>query len=360
MSSRSRPAIIALIVILIIALPLLISIFSTRTSTLSAPPVPTLISLPATPTRGPVLPTIPNVIPSPTTRPTSDATATALALSAAATATGLAPTVVPTSACPIPGTPEPLIVFPITSPTDALSQNISVILGNGREIAISSEAGTVTLDGIFSAAAPAQLQVPLVPNSINNLAVSGKVEFAPNCFYVLQTRIDREGKPLIIVQTAATPAPTASPTSAQMYLKPFSQVFGVGEPQPAPQSDVYLYQGSTDPFLPLARDASGVRLQSADGSFNFWTAESNLANSPLPPQPFDYNVRGTPARFADAGLFACQSDSRPTLAFGKCSALGTPASATLVARVVANTGTLYLVDINGAQYWISATEVSPQ
>ena len=190
----ARLAAVALIAVLILAVPLLFLLFTSAPQ--AAPtPAPTISNTIALPTATRIPPTE-TPLPSATLPPTVTALPT------------------PTAGCPNPGTPEPLWVNPVVSPTNLLVQEISVMLGRGREISITGERGTVTQQGQFSVAQPVTIQVPLAPNTLNRLLVTGRIEYAPNCFYTLQTRVDRTGHPLEILQTAATPivTPTLIPT----------------------------------------------------------------------------------------------------------------------------------------------------
>ncbi|MCB8986543.1 MAG: hypothetical protein H6661_02195 [Ardenticatenaceae bacterium] len=100
--------------------------------------------------------------------------------------------------CP-QATPELLSVEPVTSPTDAASQIVTVTLGNGELITITSEAGEVSGTAVY----PAELEVPLLPQTVHHLTVAGKVrEVAQgDCTYggyVLTTTTDINGDALII------------------------------------------------------------------------------------------------------------------------------------------------------------------
>lgn len=112
--------------------------------------------------------------------------------------------------CPLP-TPEPLWVEPVTSPTDQLSQVVTVRVGYGQEVTITTESGSFTMTGSFGVYAnPALVEITLLPNTVHHLMVSAKIQPPPNsgCTYpgyTLQTGNDRNGAPLMIVQ--GTPVP---------------------------------------------------------------------------------------------------------------------------------------------------------
>ena len=108
----------------------------------------------------------------------------------------------PRSACGPPPTPELLAVEPVTSPTTAFTQTLYVRLGHGRAITATSEAGTASVSGLFSASALAPLTVTLLPDIVHHFAVTGLVEYAPGCYYTLSTFSDKNGAALDIRQIA--------------------------------------------------------------------------------------------------------------------------------------------------------------
>lgn len=103
--------------------------------------------------------------------------------------------------CPL-ATPEFFLVEPVTSPTDELSQIITVDLGNGETITVTSESGVVVVP--FDTF-PKEIEIQLLPGTIHNLLVEGKVREVTQgeCTYggyVLSTMTDRNGGPLVIEQ----------------------------------------------------------------------------------------------------------------------------------------------------------------
>lgn len=103
--------------------------------------------------------------------------------------------------CPM-ATPEFFTVEPVTSPTDQLSQTITVDLGYGEAITITAESGTFTAP--FDEF-PKQIEITLLPNTTHNLTVEGRVQqvFQGDCVYggyTLRTTTDRNGEPLVIEQ----------------------------------------------------------------------------------------------------------------------------------------------------------------
>ena len=134
-----------------------------------------------------------------------------LALYAGASHSGAAPVsdqIAAPSDCPPPPAPvptaEPLWVDPVTSPTTLFTQTIRVILGRGRIITVTSEAGTVASTYQVSGTnyMPFVATIPLLPQVTHHLHVTGLVEYSAGCFYTLSTASDRNGKPLTIVQVS--------------------------------------------------------------------------------------------------------------------------------------------------------------
>jgi hypothetical protein len=121
-----------------------------------------------------------------------------------------------TTFCP-QATPESLRVEPVTSPTNQLSQVITVRAGNLDSVTVTLESGTFTVTGDFTNANPAQVTVTLQPNTTHHLTVSVHVKTqvgTGGCTYggyTLTTGNDRTGMPLTIVQSSNT-NPTNTPT----------------------------------------------------------------------------------------------------------------------------------------------------
>ena len=104
--------------------------------------------------------------------------------------------------CPM-ATPEFFFVEPVTSPTDQLSQIITVDLGYGEEITITAESGT--FNAPFDEF-PKEIAITLLPNTTHHLTVEGRVGqvFQGDCVYggyTLRTTTDRNGQPLVIEQS---------------------------------------------------------------------------------------------------------------------------------------------------------------
>jgi hypothetical protein len=96
-------------------------------------------------------------------------------------------------------------VEPVTSPTDQLSQVVTVDLGLGEQVTILTESGT-----FIDTTSPFQVEVTLLPNTVHHLEVRGKVKqvWTNGCMYggyTLITRVDHYGAPLTIVQGVPYP-----------------------------------------------------------------------------------------------------------------------------------------------------------
>lgn len=102
---------------------------------------------------------------------------------------------------------------PVTSPTDQLTQVVTVYIGNGEEVSIEAESGAFTVTGQFNHhTTPAKVEISLLPDTVHHLEVAAKVRSGltgpGDCTYggyILTTRYDRNGAPLVIVQERATP-----------------------------------------------------------------------------------------------------------------------------------------------------------
>lgn len=114
------------------------------------------------------------------------------------------PTVTPTATvCPIP-TPEFLGVAPVTSPTFHADQQVTVYLGNGEAVTVTTQFATFAVRGDFNTGAhPAVVTVGLRSDAVHELTVYGRVREAwqNGCRYggyMLSTQADWEGRPLLI------------------------------------------------------------------------------------------------------------------------------------------------------------------
>jgi len=120
--------------------------------------------------------------------------------------------------CP-QATAEPLWVEPVTSPTDQLSQVITVRAGNSDSVTVTLESGSFTVTGNFFTSNPALVNITLLPNTTHHLTVSAHIKqtIMNGCTYgnyTLSTGNDRFGSPLTIVQSnTSTLTPTSTATS---------------------------------------------------------------------------------------------------------------------------------------------------
>lgn len=345
----ARIAALALLVVLIIALPLLISLFGNLTATPAVTPTVQIAVLDVS--RTPLPPTATS-----TRAPVTDAP-TDVPTSVPPTA---APTI-PTPTCPGPATPEPLWVDPVISPTDELSQKVSVILGRGKQISITSEGGTISLQGDFSTGRPVALDVPLAPNLENHLVVSGTVGYAPGCEYTLQTRVDRNGAPLVIVQNSALTPPTSAapvtpPVTGIVFIKPFAQVLALNQDAPTPADQLWLYTAPdpTSSFELMARQGAFSQLLSSGGTMKFWTLNENVAVNPAPAPTYDDTVAGQQVEFVSSTIFACEAQYPRPLILGLCNNLQDVTGGQVLQRASTDGSVLYLVRVNNRLYWMSS------
>ena len=193
------------------------NIYELGNGTMPNTPTPTnTIQVPTrtfTPTTGPITPTRTRTAtlgPSPTRTRTPTVGTPVATFTRTPTAT--------TQAC-IPPTPISFSVMPVTSPTTASSQiiTISVSIGASPTVTVTSEAGTFPASPGGSSYTAT---VNLVPNSINHLTVQAVVNYGAGCSYTLTRTTANNGTPLEIVQTSGSPSltptrtltPTVTPT----------------------------------------------------------------------------------------------------------------------------------------------------
>ena len=153
------------------------------------------------------------MLPLPSQVPTCTPTGTGPTLTPTITPT-FTRTITKTPTCAAP-TQERLLVSPVTSPSTSASQVITVTLGHGQAVYVTSEAGS------FTAPAPVgnvyTVTVSLVAGA-NHLQVQGVVSYSAGCPpYSLFTTVDSSGNPLTIVRntgsvTGTPPTPTRTPT----------------------------------------------------------------------------------------------------------------------------------------------------
>ena len=140
--------------------------------------------------------------------------------------------------CPL-ATAEPLWVEPIISPTDLLTQTITVRIGNGEAVTITAESGVFAAMGSFNAYAnPARVIIDLLANTTHHLGVQAKVRQVQQwgCTYggyTLDTQHDRYGQPLLIEQQAGARMPAIAPlaTSTRTPCPPTIRFRRAGSPQ---------------------------------------------------------------------------------------------------------------------------------
>ncbi len=130
----------------------------------------------------------------------------------------------PTASCGFPTAALLNTVSPVTSPTNATTQVITVSLSGGISVTVISEAGTFTsttpVNNVFS------VTINLVPNSVNHLRVQGQFVIGSCTYNTAFTTVDKNGNPLTIVQgtVVLTPTPTRSPTPSGNTCAPVTAV----------------------------------------------------------------------------------------------------------------------------------------
>jgi hypothetical protein len=83
---------------------------------------------------------------------------------------------------------------------------LTVYLGRAIQVSASSEGGRASVTGQFNAMnRPAYLSVPLAPNQVNHLIVTGTINYVGDCTYTLATRFDRHGHILNVTQSEYGP-----------------------------------------------------------------------------------------------------------------------------------------------------------
>ncbi len=116
--------------------------------------------------------------------------------------------------CPQPTQEAKPQVEPVTSPTDQLTQMLTIYSRNTERLDITSEAGTATIVADAYVPYPAQVTINLLPNTTHHLTVTAYIPGYSNCAgisYTVSTTVDKNGAPLTIVQGPA--GPTATPTA---------------------------------------------------------------------------------------------------------------------------------------------------
>jgi endoglucanase len=179
-------------------------------------------------------------------------------------------------ACVFP-TQEVLRVSPVTSPTSATTQVVTVTLNNGISATVTGPAGSFTLagSGLFN------ITVNLVQNSTNNLQVQGTVQVSPGCTYTLSTSVDTNGNPLSIVQTSgvitSTPTRTSTPTIPPVITNTPTRTFTPTTPPVLTNTPTQPTGGACTPTstitAPFTWDGAGVycwQIATIPGYVNNW------------------------------------------------------------------------------------------
>jgi len=142
----------------------------------------------------------------------------------------------------------------------------------------------------------------------------------------------------------------------RVYLLPLRQVFALGQASPITDTHFLLYEGGSDVFYVIGRQGGWVRLQTLDGTLNFWTASENISTAPPSAAQYDFADRGKTIRLVPQTGFACLHEEVPPPIFAPCQPAPNFSSAKLIAKITANTITMYLVEIEGKSYFVETIE----
>lgn len=155
----------------------------------------------------------------------------------------------------------------------------------------------------------------------------------------------------------------ATPTSLmnlfappRVYVLPLRPVFAIGQAEPISGADFLLYEGGSDVFYVIGRQGGWVRLQTLDGTLNFWTASENISTTPPSAAQYDFANRGKVIRLAPQTVFACLHEDAPPPVFAMCQPPPNVSSAKLIAKITADTVTMYLVEIEGKSYFVETID----
>jgi len=147
-----------------------------------------------------------------------------------------------------------LLVDPVASPTDQLSQTVTGETTPGAEVEITCEGGR--FQGQANGNGHFAIQIDLMPGITNHLAVlatAGQEQ--------VSTTVDRNGAPLIIVQTST------APPSLPLFVNPVTSPTG---------SLVQTITGDTLPGAIVAIACEGGRFQGLAGGSGHFAVEVML------------------------------------------------------------------------------------
>ena len=151
----------------------------------------------------------------------------------------------------------------------------------------------------------------------------------------------------------ATPTVSLSPTPfPRAYLLPFRQVFAIGQSQPVTGTTTLLYENGTDVFLLIGRQDKYAHLQTPDGKLSFWTAAENVSTGSPASAQYDLSGRGKTIRLVPSVGYACLHEDAPPPTFSTCKPSPDFSSAKLVAKITSGSVTMYLVEIDGKNYYM--------
>lgn len=188
------------------------------------------------------------------------------------------------------------------------------------------------------------------------------------CFPLLGL-VFSNASPQSIAQIAATETPTVPLTTAtptvflsptpfpRAYLLPFRQVFAIGQSQPVTGTTTLLYENGTDVFLLIGRQDKYAHLQTPDGKLSFWTAAENVSTGSPASAQYDLSGRGKTVRLVPSVGYACLHEDVPPPTFSTCKPSPDFSSAKLVAKITSGSVTMYLVEIDGKNYYLPSENV---
>lgn len=173
------------------------------------------------------------------------------------------------------------------------------------------------------------------------------------CFPLLSL-IMTDVTPASIANVFATPTPTVAPRA---YLLPFRQAFAINQAAPITQTNFWLYENGTDVFHVIDQQDKFTRLETRDGKLNFWTTTESISNTPPESAVYDFANRGKTIRLVPQTGFACLHEDAPPPVFAACQPLPNFSTAQLAAKITAGAMTIYLVEIDGKNYFLPPENV---
>lgn len=142
----------------------------------------------------------------------------------------------------------------------------------------------------------------------------------------------------------------------RVYLLPLRPVFALGQAEPITDTPFLLYEGGSDVFYVIGRQSGWVRLQTLDRTLNFWTASENISTTPPSAAQYDFANRGKTIRLVPHVGLACLHEDTPPPVFATCQPPPNVLSVKLIAKITADTVTMYLIEIEGKNYFVETID----